>query len=150
MINELLVEGMADHTCGIFLVGPDNKFLAVHATGNPPNKRWSLPKGHPNKDEDYEKAAIRELKEETNITLSMFRGKMHYIGESKYNKKNKILHAYAFISEDELPPIDKMECNSKVKAGYPEVDAYKWIDINTNGFIHESADKLLPKVRKLI
>ena len=59
-----------EYTVGIFLYSErDKKILIVHPT-NSSQKFWSVPKGLKYEDEDTFSAGLRELKEETNISLN--------------------------------------------------------------------------------
>lgn len=69
---------MKERSAGLVLVR-DSKVLALHyAAGH-----WDLPKGHIEKGESEETAALRELEEETGITdaeiLPKFREVIHYV-----------------------------------------------------------------------
>ena len=52
---------------GIVLVNSKNKIFIARRIDNPKGS-WQMPQGGVNQNEDYFKAALRELKEETNIT----------------------------------------------------------------------------------
>lgn len=58
-----------DKSAGLIVVN-ENKILLVK---NPKNQ-WLLPKGHLEKDETEEQAAVREIKEETDIDVELIPG----------------------------------------------------------------------------
>ena len=52
---------------GIAVLNKDNKIFVAKRIDNPKNF-WQMPQGGVNKDENFYTAALRELKEETNIS----------------------------------------------------------------------------------
>ena len=52
---------------GVVLLNSQNKIFVARRIDNPKNF-WQMPQGGIDKNENYLKAALRELKEETNIT----------------------------------------------------------------------------------
>ena len=51
---------------GVILINDENKVFVAKRIDNPKNF-WQMPQGGVDKDEDFLTAALRELKEETNI-----------------------------------------------------------------------------------
>jgi len=127
-----------DETVGIFLFTNKMKLLVCHPT-NSSWQHWSVPKGLKEKGEDPFSAGIRELYEETNIDYKTHIEKkvIHIllnIDGFKYPKRNKVLYPY-FIKLDynDVSHFD-LKCESMVnidgREPFPEVDAYKWVDID--------------------
>ncbi len=56
---------------GIAVLNKDNKIFVAKRIDNPKNF-WQMPQGGVNKDENFYTAALRELKEETNISSIKF------------------------------------------------------------------------------
>ena len=73
--------------CGIILFHKDAKgiYKALLVKGNNFSKKWGFPKGNRKRNESVIDCAIREMKEETNITIKE-RELVHYtnIGNIKY------------------------------------------------------------------
>jgi predicted NUDIX family NTP pyrophosphohydrolase len=66
--------------------------LLVHPSGNyNRGKPWSIPKGLPDEGESLEAAARRETLEETGVTA----GELVPLGEVRYAKSGKRIHAFA-------------------------------------------------------
>lgn len=55
------------YSAGVLIFNPQGKILLGHATGQP---RWDIPKGGPEEGETPLEAAVRELYEETSLTVS--------------------------------------------------------------------------------
>lgn len=98
-------------------------FLA-HVTGQ---RHWDIPKGGIDVDERAIEAAIRELREETGISLTP--SQLVDLGEFKYNPK-KDLHL--FFSEIDSSTILCEHCvctsffENKIHQQVPEVDSFEW------------------------
>jgi len=102
---------------------------------------WSFPKGHVEKGESYEECAIREVKEETglNVTLSEVFGTVRYKSNSGKDIIAKYFIAYTVGSETFNPE--------------PKV-VPKWVNIseagevlshkNMSDFYKENAPKIMP------
>lgn len=126
-------------TCGIFLIH-NNDILICHPTGSSINN-WSIPKGL---NESYESplvTAIRELKEETNISLFDFSDNIIMIGEKIYKtKRKKIIGFYSNCTKGKP---NKFICNSITSKGFPEVDLISWYPISlAMNMIHEAQRRL--------
>lgn len=118
-------------TCGIFLFNRDGKFLVGHPTNSPSNV-WSIPKGIKDDGEDDFGAAIRELYEETNISLKdIGEFEVQYIGDFAYSgNRKKILSAF-YINTSHDFYNHNIICESMViseSGNFPEVDDFKWVN----------------------
>ncbi|OUO94835.1 hypothetical protein B5F39_02915 [Cloacibacillus sp. An23] len=112
------------------------RFLIVHPTNSPfyetdhetnikvPSKIWGLPKGIHEDGEDYLAAALRELKEETDIDADA--DKMIEVGRFQY-KADKDLYVYLYIVDDELPVTCVSTFLDKDGMRKPENDGYKYV-----------------------
>jgi len=126
-------------TCGIYLYSIlDKKLLISHAT-NSSWKLWSIPKGLPDEDEEFFKAATRELKEETGIEISKLNIILNEVlPPVKYKKQNKILHSFLLVTDSPVMDLH-LSCSSMVKENIPEIDKWAWIDVDEiNLKLHES------------
>jgi predicted NUDIX family NTP pyrophosphohydrolase len=135
-----------EHTCGFFIIDKNKKVLIVHPT-NASWKQWSIPKGKCDKDETYLEAAIREVKEETDINLKKYKGKIVPLGKSKYKNRKKILHAFVFKYKGTIKK--KLKCKTLVNDKFPEVDYFKWVTFDEAlQCIHHTQVELLKKYLK--
>ena len=116
---------------GIILLNSENKIFVARRIDNPKNF-WQMPQGGIDKNEDYLKAALRELKEETNITSVQLIKEIDdwYIYElpnyllgkiwkGKYRGQKQKWFVMKFTGEEN-------EINLKTKN--PEFFEWKWIE----------------------
>lgn len=131
---------MPQKSAGILLYRIKNKILEVllvHPGGpfwkNKDEGAWSIPKGEFDGDEKPLDAAIREMNEETGVTLS---GDFIELTPVK-QKSGKLV--YAFAKEYDLDPSqiksNEFEMEWPPKSGkkkmFPEIDKAEWFDIKT-------------------
>jgi predicted NUDIX family NTP pyrophosphohydrolase len=140
-------------TCGIFLFDKYGRVLLGHPT-NHAMDLWSIPKGLMDKGEDRFTAAVRELYEETNISLSNV-GKFttEFLGEAKYKHKKKKLAAFYIDTNNDFSEYD-IKCDSMVTSmpgdDFPEIDLFKWATIEEAlPIIHETQKPFLELLAEL-
>ena len=112
----------------IFLVHPGGPFWKNKDVG-----AWSIPKGEFDDNEKPLDAAIREMSEETGITL-----KGDFIELTPVKQKSGKL-VYAFAKEHDVDPSqiksNEFEIEWPPKSGkkklFPEIDRAEWFDIKT-------------------
>ena len=129
---------MSKKSAGILLYRSINKNLEVflvHPGGpfwkNKDEGAWSIPKGEFDEKEDALEAAIREMKEETGITL-----KGDFMALTPIKQKSGKL-VYAFAKEHDLDPSEiksnEFEIEWPPKSGkkkmFPEIDKAEWFTI---------------------
>jgi len=110
-------------SCGIILCQPGRGWLLCHPTNG---RGWDLPKGLKEEGEASLTTALRELHEETGLSLALadlvnFRD----LGEHPY-KKTKNLHL--FYGEIAFIDTKRLTCSSLVidqGHEFPEIDAYR-------------------------
>ena len=137
-------------TSGIYLYNlSSNKFLICHATRS--KGGWSIPKGIKEKDENIFQAAVRELFEETNINLNQIDVlKIYPLPGAKYEKRNKILESFLVISKIDEQSIE-LRCHSHVDDKFPEIDKYKWVDLEEfSGLIHKTQAKNIELIKRTL
>lgn len=145
-------------TCGLYIVNKEGKLLIAHPT-NHPSTFWSIPKGKLESGESYLDAAIRETYEETNINFNLTTGKImfHYLGQTTYKSKKKVLIGFA-VFEDEFGPNMPFElsnvdirCDSMVDdRDFPENDDFRWVTLNeAYTLLHESQLPNLEEIKKI-
>ncbi len=117
---------------GIVVLNKENKVFVAKRIDNPANF-WQMPQGGVEEGEDYFKAALRELEEETSIKsvelVKEIEGFISYdlpdnllgiIWRGKYKGQKQKWYVVEFIGKDS-------EINIKTK--YPEFFEWKWTDI---------------------
>ena len=143
---------------GIVLLNKENKVFVAKRIDNPKNF-WQMPQGGIDKGEDFYTAALRELKEETNITsiklIKEIEGNFTYIlpdnligiiwkGKFKGQKQKWFIMRFTG---------DKSEINIKTK--HPEFLDWKWIDLKNLTeiavpFKLEVYKRLTPEIKKIL
>jgi len=104
------------------------KFLAVKPTGQ---NRWDVPKGCVEKDEKHLEAALREVKEETDID-SYYINKNFILdmGIRSYNNE-KDIHLFVYYGNIDFIKLEECKCNSYFKnengETLPEVEKYIFV-----------------------
>ena len=141
-------------SCGFYILNKNNELLIIHPSLGKGNGSWGIPKGKMEKGETKLETAFRELKEETNLTITDF-SYIKHLPDSKYKYREKLLHSF-LLKTDEFDSNTPIECVSYIKTGHmriPENDNYKWIDINDSkleSLLHEAQIANLLLIRKII
>ena len=143
---------------GIVVLNEKNKVFVAKRIDNPKDF-WQMPQGGVNKDEDFLKAAYRELEEETSIKsvelIKELEGNIVYelperllgiIWNGKYKGQKQKWFLMRFIGNDN-------EIN--INTSNPEFLDWKWIDLDlitdvVVDFKHHVYKELKEKVKKLI
>lgn len=145
-------------SCGVLII-QDDKILMCHVTGK---DFWDLPKGCKNSNESEISAAIRELYEETSITVEAC--DLLDLGNIEYTHE-KNLHLFLYTGKKQFKLVD-MKCisffkNKNTNTFLPEVDAFDFFDLdqafdkcfysmkavlNIHRLYIEKTEKLSPKV----
>lgn len=85
-MSQYVFYGMQEKSAGMLVVNDGKYLLLLYDAGH-----WDFPKGHIEKDESSEQAALRELKEETGISdaeiLPGFAENIHYF----FKKEGKLI-----------------------------------------------------------
>ena len=143
---------------GIVLLNKENKVFVARRIDNPKNF-WQMPQGGVDKGEDFLRAALRELKEETNIEnvslikeiegVTTYELPDHLLGiiwKGKYKGQKQKWFLMKFIGNDK-----EIDINTK----NPEFLDWKWIeldqitDVVVNFKLHVYKE-LKEKVKKII
>ena len=124
-------------SAGIILYRKRNGFLEIfliHPGGpfwkNKDDGAWSIPKGELDENEDPLKAAQREFKEETGITINGFFCELTPIKQ----KSGKLVYAWALEKNIDIPTISsnyfeiEWPPKSKQLKQFPEVDKGEWFN----------------------
>ena len=143
-----------EYTVGIFLYDERNKkILIVHPTNGA--NHWSVPKGLKDGNEDIFTAGLRELKEETNISIGEIKDYIKYVeGYTvvKYPKRSKYLAPFLIMIDYDVTKFD-LKCESMVeiegRKPFPEVDDFKWVTLDEAlPLVHVTQRITILKIRK--
>ena len=134
-------------TAGV-IITDGTRFLVAHPTGGPWRRSWSIPKGIIDKSETPKEAAIREVKEETGISLDS--SKLLDKGIYPY-RVLKNLHIFVYnidsLNVASLRCVSVFEQKPGVYA--PEVDKYAWIPyIKAAEYLNPNLYKIFSEVMK--
>ncbi len=132
-----------EYSAGAFIYRKSTSGISLLLLKKEGRDAYDLPKGHIEKGETAEQAAIREIKEETGLTVQLFNHfhiSTHYVftsGKEKISKSVKF-----FISKTN---------SSKVKISEEHI-GYEWAPIKKAGPMlkHKDLLKILPKVAEYI
>ena len=119
----------------------ERKELKILLVKNHNGKCWTFPKGHIEGDEREEETALREIKEETGLNVSIVPGFRRISTYRPYGKIRKT--AVFFLAKAE---------KSIVSMQQSEIDYYLWVSIDEALKMcrHENDIKTLKDVRKII
>lgn len=111
---------------------------------------WNIPKGKMNSGETYWQTAIREVKEESNIDITLSVS-ISDLGLHKYIKR-KDIYLFAIILNDNHKFYIK--CNSFYEENgkkKPEMVDYKWIDLNdTDEYLSPNLSKVVNELKSKV
>ncbi len=129
---------MVKKSAGLLLYRFKNKipeFFLVHPGGpfwkNKDIGSWSIPKGEIEENEDYLEAAIREMREETGISINYPPEKFERLTELKQNP-GKVIYAWAAEADFDATSVSSnlFEMEWPPKSGkkqfFPEVNKAEW------------------------
>ena len=124
-----------EKSCGAVIINNDNEILIIkHNKGH-----WSFPKGHTEKDETEVETSLREIKEETNLTVEI----IDSIREiTTYSPKENVLKDVIYFLG--IPN------TKKVKLQETEVCEYKWLPYEEclNILTYKDDKEILKKIYK--
>ena len=129
-------------SCGVLIT--DGKVLLLgHSTGN---KHWDIPKGTMDEGETVLQTALRELKEETNLTLT--KKDVVDLGLYEYTPR-KNLHLFLHRTK-KLPELSSIVCKSLCERKgqwIPELDAFKYIKFSKiNQYVTKNMNRTLESI----
>lgn len=109
----------------------DSRYTLVgHATGKP--ERWGydiFKGGRESINEKYISAALRELYEETGITLT--KNDLTPLGKFDYRPDKSLrLFLYRSLNVKKEFDLTKLKCTSFLEDGTPEMDKYKFVPVD--------------------
>lgn len=112
-------------SCGVIARRSRGELLLCHATGR---NYWDIPKGLADPGEDPRAAALRELREETGLTVRP--AQLRDLGVHSYLPR-KDLHLFVVDPPEAKLDLGRCSCSSHFTprdggSPVPEVDAYRW------------------------
>lgn len=123
-------------TAAIVMIDSEGNILACHGTGKPKDSGYDFPKGEVEEGETHKAAAVRELREETDIYLDDPTRKSDWNETYKLidcgiypHNKEKDIHIFLYKT-NYFPNLSTLKCTSYFEAygkKIPEVDGYKVI-----------------------
>lgn len=127
-------------SCGAVVWRINNENIEILLVKQSHKDVWSIPKGRINKGESLEQCAMREVKEETNVDISL--GVRLPDCNVRYKKANKTIISYLAIPNGNQVP-DHTHPKS-------EVHDARWISIDCLPNIHHSQKFLFSEVVKML
>ena len=120
-----------EKSCGAIIVKDDKVLMVKEIVGH-----WGLPKGHIEQGETEIETAIREVKEETNLDVTLDKEKkyeINYIIDGEIDKE-----VVYFIAKT---------INGETKKQYSEIDEIRWVPINEaiDAISYDDAKDMLKK-----
>jgi ADP-ribose pyrophosphatase YjhB (NUDIX family) len=100
--------------------------------------KWAIPGGHVEEDESPEEAAVREIKEETSLTLKPKKLKL-VKQHSKSKDDNKVCNIYAY----------KYKGKEEAKAG-SDCDHLEWFEYEKIPFLMWNGNEHVSKAYKMV
>lgn len=132
---------MKQISAGVLIVN-SGRILLGHSTNN---THWDIFKGKMEPGETAIEVALRELKEESGISLKS--NDIKDLGQFSYTKK-KNLHLFIYEDPNGIDP-QSCYCDSKVEDKFPEMDDFRWVDYSDiEKFCVESMTKVLKQILK--
>ncbi|HHU59327.1 TPA: NUDIX hydrolase [bacterium] len=119
---------------------PEKKLslLLIKRKGHPYKDKWALPGGFVDMDESLEEAAIRELKEETNLD-NIYMEQLYTWGDVDRDPRTRVISA-SYMALVDSATLD-------IKAGDDAYEA-KWFDVECK--LYETTNKIEGATEKLI
>ncbi len=115
-INISKITCLYEKSCGAIIVNRADRQIKILLVKNHNAKHWSFPKGHIEYGESEEHTAIREIKEETNLDVTICKG---FKEETIYCPHGKIKKKVVFFLADSK--------NTNVKVQESEIASYQWV-----------------------
>ena len=126
-------------TAAIVIIDSEGNILGCHSTGKPKNSGYDFPKGEVNEGESDISAAIRELREETDIYfLDYDIARLIDAGVHSHNKE-KDIHIFIYKT-NYFPDLNTLKCTTyfeRYGKKFPEVDEYRIISKSERGMFNK-------------
>ena len=124
-------------TAAVVIIDSEGNILACHGTGKPKDSGYDFPKGCIEEKEADIAAAVRELREETDIYLD----DSYRLIDAGIHPHNKEKNIHLFIYKtNHFPPLEQLKCSTyfeRYGKQFPEVDSYKIISKSERGMFNK-------------
>ncbi|MEE1219148.1 MAG: NUDIX domain-containing protein [Ruminococcus sp.] len=107
-----------EKSCGAIIFHKTKQNTKILLVKNNNGRYWSFPKGHIEDDENEQQTALREIKEETGLDVTIFDG---FRETSEYCPFGKIKKRVVFFLAQAF--------TDNVKIQQEEIDSYIWVDL---------------------
>jgi len=107
-----------EKSCGGIIFYKTRQNTKILLVKNNNGRYWSFPKGHIEEGETEQETAIREIKEETGLDVTLVQGFREISEYSPFGKIRKLV--VFFLARD---------FNDNVKIQEEEIDSYIWVDL---------------------
>lgn len=107
-----------EKSCGAIIFYKAKQNVKILLVKNNNGRYWSFPKGHIEQGENEQQTAIREIKEETGLDVTLIRG---FREISEYTPFGKIRKRVVFFLAQAF--------TDNVKIQEEEIDSYIWVDL---------------------
>lgn len=125
-------------TAAIVIIDEAGNILGCHGTGKPKESGYDFPKGEVEADEADISAAVRELREETDIYfLDYDICRLIDAGVHPHNKE-KDIHIFIYRT-NYFPDLNTLKCNTffeRYGKKFPEVNGYRIISKSERGMFN--------------
>ncbi len=139
-----------ENTYGVIIRRVDGTILLCHPTGHKP-KEMSIPKGLNDPGESPKQAAVREVFEETGLSLDPCR--LIPLNSQKYPGRNKTLHPFVYDIKEEEIVNHIFKCSSYFTLhgrDIPEVNGWVWSEqVNSDYILHPSQKNAIEEMNKM-
>lgn len=125
-----------EKSCGCIIINNDKVLLVKHNQGH-----WDFPKGHVEKGETEVETAIREVKEETNLDVSVQKERRYVVEYyPEENIKKEVVYFLATNTSSEVIPQES------------EIEKIEWVKLDEaeNKITYNTSKELIKEVIKEI
>jgi ADP-ribose pyrophosphatase YjhB (NUDIX family) len=131
---------------GVILFSPNKKYVLLVKTKSSKHQigKWGFPKGSVEENEYLNMCAMRELKEETGLTINIDKEDMSNMIKRCFNKKSNISYYYSYILNNSMmKEIMKIIKNHKDNNNEIDILGFVPIDKHHDLVLNSDTKKLL-------
>lgn len=138
-------------SAGFAIMSNDRKILLGKTDKYQKVNNWTIFKGQQENGESLIETATRELKEEANIDIIKDDRLNKNISSSPFfvfGVNDKIVYVYLLIDRESVIKESDLKCNSFWAHNTPEIQEYKWVNIDeADRFVYPSQRPLIEKLK---